>query len=61
MQYTLTPLEKKTNYIETLKNASKKSLIDKISTRLLELEFLDNYSVKSKYLKRILRKILPTL
>ena len=34
-----------------IKNASKKSLIDKISTRLLELEFVDNHSVKSKYLK----------
>ena len=34
-----------------IKNASKKSLIDKISTRLLELEFVDNNSVKSKYLK----------
>ena len=44
-----------------IKKSSKKSLIDKISTRLLELEFVDNHSIKSKYLKWIVRKILPTL
>ena len=44
-----------------IKKSSKKSLIDKISTRLLELEFVDNHSIKSKCLKWIVRKILPTL
>ena len=44
-----------------IKKSSKKSLIDKISTRLLKLEFVDNHSIKSKYLKWIVRKILPTL
>ena len=40
---------------------SKKSLIDKISRRLLELEFKSNHSIKSKYLKSIVKKILPSL
>ena len=43
-----------------IKKSSNKSLIDKISTRLLELEFVDNHSIKSKYLNWIVRKILPT-
>ena len=41
--------------------SSKKSLIDKISKRLLELEFFKNHSIKSKCLKWIVEKILPTL
>ena len=40
-----------------IKKSSKKSLIDKISTRLLELQFVDNHSIKSKFLKWIVRKI----
>ena len=31
-----------------IKKSFKKSLIDKISTRLLEPEFVDNHSIKSK-------------
>ena len=44
-----------------IKKSSKKSLIDKISKRLLELESVENHSIKSKCLKWIVEKILPTL
>ena len=40
---------------------TKKSLIDDLSKKLLELDFKSNYSIKSKYLKWIVKKILPTL
>ena len=43
------------------KKSPKKSLIGKISERLLELEFVPDHSIKSKCLKWIVRKILPTL
>ena len=36
------------------------NLIDKISKRLLELEFKSNHSIKSKCLKWIVQKILPS-
>ena len=44
-----------------IKKSSKKSLIDKISKRLLELEFKSNHSIKSKCLKWVVKKIFPTL
>ena len=44
-----------------IKKSSKKSLIGKVSERLLELEFVSNHSIKSKCLKWIVRKILPKL
>ena len=44
-----------------IKKLSKKSLIDKISKRLLEIEFMYDRSIKSKCLKWIVKKILPTL
>ena len=44
-----------------IKKSSKKSLIDKISKRLLELQSVENHSIKSKCLKWIVKKILPTL
>ena len=44
-----------------IKKLSKKSLIDKISKRLLELEFPKNHLIKSTCLKWIVKKILPTL
>ena len=44
-----------------IKKSSKKSLIDKISKRLLELESVENHSIKSRCLKWIVKKILPTL
>ena len=36
---------------ELIKNPTKKSLIDDLSKRLLELEFKSNHSIKSKCLK----------
>ena len=39
--------------------SSKKSLIDDLSKRLLELEFKSNHSIKSKCLKWIVKNILP--
>ena len=42
-----------------IKKSTKKSLIDNLSKRLLELEFKSNHSIKSKSLKWIVKKILP--
>ena len=42
-----------------LKKKTKKSLIDDLLKRLLELEFTSNYSIKSKRLKCVVRNILP--
>ena len=39
--------------------STKKSLIDDLSKRLLELEFKSNHSIKSKYLKWIVKNTLP--
>ena len=36
--------------------ATKKSLIDKISKRLLELEFKSNHSIKSRCLNYVVKK-----
>ena len=44
-----------------IKKSSKKSLIDKISKILLELEFKSELSIKSKCLKWVVKKILLTL
>ena len=44
-----------------IKKSSKKSLVDKISKRLLELEFKSNHSIKSKCLKWVVKIIIPTL
>ena len=44
-----------------IKKSSKNFLIDKISKRLLELEFAENHSIKSKCLKWIVKKVLSTL
>ena len=41
------------------KVSTKKSLIDDLSKRLLELEFKLNYSIKSKCLKWHVKNILP--
>ena len=38
-----------------------KSLIDDLSKRLLELEFKSNHLIKSKCLKWIIKKVLPTM
>ena len=39
----------------------KESLIDNISKRLLELRFEKKHSIKSKCVKWIFKKILPTI
>ena len=44
-----------------IKKSSRESLIDKISKRMLELEFVHNHSIKSTCLKWIVRKILPKM
>ena len=51
---------KKINKINRhIKQSTKKSLIDDLSKRLLELEFKSNYSIKSKCLKWVVKNILP--
>ena len=49
--------------IESTKNqtkvSTKKSLIDDLPKRLLELEFKSNHSIKSKCLKWIVKNVLP--
>ena len=42
-----------------IKKSTKKSLIDKISKRLLKLEFKSNHSIITKALKRVAKKMLP--
>ena len=42
-----------------IKKPTKKSLINDLSKRLLELEFHSNHSIKSKCLKWIVKRILP--
>ena len=44
-----------------LKNQLKKLLIDEISEKLLRLEFKSNNSIKTKYLKYVVKKILANL
>ena len=41
--------------------STKKSLIDELSNKLLRLEFKSNNSIKTKCLKYVVKKILPTL
>ena len=41
--------------------STKKSLIDDLSKRFVELEFTSNHSLKTKFLKWIVKKILPTI
>ena len=41
--------------------SSKEFLIDKISKKMRELEFVHNHSIKSRCLKWIVRKILPKM
>ena len=46
------------NHIYTHIKSTKKSLIDNLSKRLLELEFKSNHSIKSKCLKWIVKNVL---
>ena len=41
--------------------STKKSLIDELSNKLLRLEFKSNNSIKTKCLKHVVKKILPTI
>ena len=42
-----------------IKNSTKTSLIDKISKRLLKVEFKSNHSIITKALKRVVKNVLP--
>ena len=44
---------------DSIKKQTKKSLIDNLSKRILELEFKLNYSIKSKRLKWIVKNVIP--
>ena len=44
-----------------IKKPTNKSLIDKISKRLLELEFKSNHWIITKTLKEVVKKLLPSL
>ena len=44
-----------------IKKSIKKYLIENISKRLLELEFKPNHSIMSKAIKRVIKKVLPSL
>ena len=46
-------------YTDTLK--TKKSLIGKISKRLIEVKFKSNHSIITKTLKRVVKKVLLSL
>ena len=46
---------------ESTKELTKKSLTDELSNKLLKLEFEKNNSIRTKYLKHVVEKILPTL
>ena len=45
----------------SITNSTKKTLIDEFSEKLLGLEFNSNSSIKTKCLKYVVKKILPTL
>ena len=44
-----------------IEKSTKKSLIDNISKKQLELEFKSNHSIKLKCLKSIVKKILQSV
>ena len=53
-------MNKLVNQIYTsIVKSTKKSRIDDISKRLLKVEFKSNHSIKSKYLKWIVKNVLP--
>ena len=58
VKYAITLMNQIKKLIEEL---TKKSLIDNLSRKLLELEFEESHSIKSKCLKYIVKEILPTL
>ena len=46
---------------KTTKESTKKSLIENLSEKLSNLKFKSNHSIKSKALKYVVEKILPSL
>ena len=58
VKYAITLMNQIKKLIEEL---TKKSLMDNLSRKLLELEFGESHSIKSKCLKYIVKEILPTL
>ena len=46
---------------KSIKKSNKKSLTDELSNKLLRLELKSNNSIKTKCLKYVVKKILPTL
>ena len=46
---------------ESINKSTKKSLLDKLSDKLLRLKFKSNNSIKTTCLEYIVKKILPTL
>ena len=47
--------------IKSAKTLTKETVIDDVSTKLLNLEFKSDNSIKTKCLKYIVKKILPKL
>ena len=46
---------------KSIEESTKKYLVDKLLNKLLRLEFQSDNSIKTKYLKYVVKKILPTL
>ena len=46
---------------KSIEESTKKSLVDELSNKLLKLEFEKNNSIKTKFLKHTVEKILPIL
>ena len=61
MKKILTKEDPEMKYTDTFKESTKKSLINKISKILLELEFRSNHLIKSKRLKFIVKEILSSI
>ena len=62
----INPAEENFNTLRTInkihrhiKKSTKKSLTDKISERLLKLEFKSNHLIITKALKRVVKNVLP--
>ena len=65
---TINPDEKKFSTFRAIndihrytKKSTKKSLIQKISKRLIELELKSNHSIITKALKRVIKKVFSSL
>ena len=50
------------NYINnSSKSSEEKSLIERISKRLIETEFITNHSIISEALRYVIKNVLPTM